>query len=397
MQSPARRSLLPAVPDLIMLSYTIAGQAMAPFIPLYAQDLGMNTGTIGLLLGVPGLAAVLVSVFAAAWLARLGARRLLVSASLVGAVALLVVWVRGSALAFVLVMPLFWAVQPVIAIASQLLVVTRSAPQGRDQAVGMHAFYTALGNPIGPLLGSAAIHALGGIGSVFLVGAAATGIACLVALTAPDHGRADVARVPFLAGLRSLSILVRASLATIMIAEFCYVAWGTFFPLALEQAGRAPEAIGLIFAIYGVAISGVRPLLGRLVSRLRRPGVLALSLILVAAGLWVSTVPGSAPLVYASAVLLGFGFGLVFPITILLVTAEAAADQVGQLLAARFFAMTIGQMLGPVLIGAVAGYSLIGALAGVAVLGTATAVWALSLARFLTSPFLDTRKSAMLR
>jgi predicted MFS family arabinose efflux permease len=396
MTRPAPRLLAPTAADFVMLSYTIAGQTILPFVPLYAQQLGMSNRAIGVLLSLPGLGAVLATLVASVWLARVGARRLLLGASLVAFVSLVAVWRWTSVGALGLFVPLFWAVQPLIAIAVQVLVVMRGAVVGRDRAVGMHSFYQSLGTSLGPLLGSAAIAATGTVETVFLAAATASLAGAAITLRTPDLRPTDLASsMTVRAGLRAVPVTARVAILAILVAEFCYVAWGTFFPLALKGVGVRPEGIGLVFAIYGAAISASRVTLAWLVPRVGRLGVLVASLGLMAVGMWFSVAPGGSLMPYVAAVLLGLG-GLAFPITIVLVSAAAPPGGLGGLLAVRFLAITVGQMVGPVAAGIVAGASVGAALGAVAGLASATVVWVLWFRRQAGDTFLDTPKSAVL-
>jgi MFS family permease len=79
--------------------------------------------------------------------------------------------------------------------------------------------------------------------------------------------------------------------------------------------------------------------------------------------------------VVASVALIGLGFGLVYPITMVLATSGAEDSQLGGRLAARFTVMMVGGMLGPVVTGAAAAVSLSGAIAMLAVAAAAGAAW----------------------
>ncbi len=396
-RAAAPRTVLPAVPDLVMLSSTVAGAALTPFVPLYAQSLGMGERTIGVFMSALGFAALAASLFTAAWLGRLGPRRLAIWASALGAGAMLLVWAWRAAAIFTSALLVYWAAGPALAISVQMLVITRAGARGRDFAVGMHTFYASLGNTIGPLAASAVVHATGHVGSAFLVAVGASAVAAGVAFAAPRADRVDVARyTSFLDGVRTASSPARIGLAAIMLAEFSYIGWGTFFPLVLRAGGRSPAMIGLVFSVYGIMISVVRPLLARLAARFSQTGVLIASFLLFASGLGFAAVPASTPLVFGSAMLVGLAVGLAFPVTMLLVTRDVEEKRAGGLLATRFTSMMTGGVAGPLLTGMVAGYSLPAALGGVGALCGAAGLWILWRVRMFPRAFLDTRKSAML-
>ncbi|MDR7420233.1 MAG: MFS transporter, partial [Armatimonadota bacterium] len=316
MARPPARLLGPGLADLIMLSYTIAGQATLPYVPLYAQHLGLTPRAIGLLMSLPGLGAACASLVAGAWLARFGPRRLLVSASVIAFGSLVAVWLWTSAGAFVAFMPLFWTVQPLVAVASQVLVVARGTTVGHDRAVAAHSVYMSFGASLGPLLGSTVVAMTGRLASVFPAAAAMAAVAAAIARAAPAQPSAETTSgLPLGASLRAAPAIARTAMLAVLVAEFCYVAWGTFYPLALKSAGVAPGAIGVVFAVYGLAISLGRTAMSWGVARIGRLGVLIAAFALMTAGLWLSVMPGTGAVPYVAAVLLGLG-GLAFPITI---------------------------------------------------------------------------------
>jgi predicted MFS family arabinose efflux permease len=380
-----------------MLSYSIAGQATLPFVPLYAQQLGLGPRAIGLLLSLPGLGAVLASLVASAWLSRFGARRLLLGASIAAFGSLIAVWLWRSVGVFAVFMPLFWTVQPLVAVGVQVLVVTRGAAVGQDRAVGMHSVYMSFGASLGPLLGAAAVAATGRIETVFPAAAAMGAVSALIAARASDSpSREPVSGLPLRTSLRGASAATHVAIAAVLVAEFCYTAWGVFFPLALKGAGVNPGVIGVVFAVYGLAISLGRATMAWSVSRVGRLGTLIAAFGCMAAGLWFSTTPGARPLPYVAAVLLGLG-GLTFPVTIVLVSVAAPAGALGGLLAARFLAITIGQTAGPLVAGLVAGVGVTAVLGGVAGAASVTALLLVEIRRRMGDTFLDTPKSPVLR
>jgi MFS family permease len=392
----AVRRLLPAVPDLIQMLSTMASQATAPFVPLYAQTLGLGAGTIGLLVGGGGVTALAASLLAGTLLGSAGPRRLVLIGTAATAAGLTAVGTWPSVVVLFVVLPLVSAMQAIMAISSQTLVFLRTTPERVDQRAGMHTFYASLGLMLGPLAGAAAVRAAGALEVVFLLGAAIIGVALVVALAASAPGVIETSRPqPYLTDVLTMSPGARLAVVAVLIAEFTYVGWATFYPLALRAAGQSPEAIGLVFAMQGVVISLVRPGLATLVARLSRPGVLAVSFLVTAAGLLAATVPESGVLMVACAVLTGLGIGLAFPITMVMVSEGATGNRVGRLLSARFVTMMLGGVLGPSVTGLAAGWSVVGALGGVAGVAAVTGVIVLSAHR--RQAFLDTRKSAMLR
>jgi predicted MFS family arabinose efflux permease len=352
-----------------MLLWTTAAAALVPFVALRAKGLGMNPAAIGLLLGGPGLISLLTSLVADRVLAALGPRQLVLSGALVAAVALFVAGATRSVGLFALLLLVYWGVFPLIAVASQTLVVTTVGARGRDHAVGMHSFYTSLGHPIGPLLAATAVHTWSTEAAAFPVGAVVLIGGAVAALAVPRTGTPATVRTSLLGGLRAAPPDARTALWAVFVAQFCYDAWHAFYPLALADAGRSPGAIGVIFGGFGIVVPVVRPLLGRLAARIGRTRVLSVAFLCIAAGGGAAALPGNSAAVLACVILVGIGFGLVFPVTMLLATREAEGGAISRMLAARFCVMMSGGMLGPVTLGAIASRSLPAAMLAVAVAG----------------------------
>jgi len=359
-----------------MLAFIGSSQAMAPFIPLHAQQLGMSAGAIGLLLGGQGVAGLVASLAGGAWVGSIGPRRMAFWSSVVSLAALLALWRWPTIAVLAVTLSVVWAAGSLVGVASQTLVLTSDAGPRRDHIVGMHAFYASLGTTIGPLLGTASVRASGELTTVFLAAAIICGAAAPVSLLAAEHGTVDVARPSGLWGGGSLTTSAVLALGAVFTAEFVYVAWMTFYPLALTGWGHRPEFVGIIFAVHGVALSIVRPWLGAIVARSSRASIIVFSFVFFGLGLALAAVSKSAAVAVAAAVCTGIGVGFIFPLTMVLVTHDAVGERVARLLGLRFAIMTGGAMLGPVMIGVVAAAGLPAAMTATAAICGGAAVWA---------------------
>jgi MFS family permease len=359
-----------------MLAFIGSSQAMAPFIPLHAQQLGMSAGAIGLLLGGQGVAGLAASLAGGAWMGAIGPRRMAFWSSLVSFAALVALWRWPTIAMLAVTLSIVWAAGALVGVASQTLVLTSDAGPRRDHIVGMHAFYASLGTTIGPLLGTATVRAGGELSAVFLTAAVMCGLAAPVSLLAAKRSSVDVARPSGLWGVGRLTASAVLALGAVFTAEFVYVAWMTFYPLALDGWGHRPEFVGVIFTVHGIALSLVRPWLAAIVARSSRAGIIVLSFVVFGAGLALAAVSKAAPTALAAAVLTGVAVGFIFPLTMVLVTHEAVGERVARLLGLRFAIMTGGAMLGPVVIGGVAAAGLPAAMAATAALCGVATLWA---------------------
>jgi len=363
----------------IVLIFVAAVQAVVPFIPLQARDLGFGAATLGVLVGAQGLGALLMSLPGAVWIDAVGPAKFAFVGSLATGLTLAALAFWPSTLSLVLAVLTLGAAQTVVGMAGQMLVVAATARNKQDRAISFHFFFVSLGLVAGPLLSASILRAGGSIQQVFLAAGLACTVCGIVALSAFGVVRLNVApRGDSSTGMLPLSPGIRVALVATFVTEFSYIVWATFFPLAMQGAGYSPAFIGFAFSLRGLAIASVRPALPLLLSRYTRLRALAASLIALSGGLMLSAVPFSSALSLAAALLFGVAVGLAIPIPLTLLVSENAVWSLGRLLGLRTFVNKAGYMLGPVLLGPVAGRTLGGALGIVAVMCAATGIWVLS-------------------
>jgi len=180
-----------------------------------------------------------------------------------------------------------------------------------------------------------------------------------------------------LEGLRAIPVQAIHGLYAVGIAEFCYAGWITYFPLAMNAVGFPAEIVGALFAASGIATIVIRPVLYGIVRAISQPGALALAFGLIGGGAGMSLVLKHIIAAVGSAVLFGLGFGLIFPLTLVLATAAVPRDSAGRVLGARLVAGKFGQMIGPPLLGVFARVHLGVAMAAVAAIAAGAAIWVL--------------------
>ncbi len=368
---------LPSRSSLLIVLFVIGWQAALPFIPVIAQDLGMDEATIGLLIGIQGVAGLLAIFPTGAWLPRFGAHRFAQGAAAGGFAAWLALWLWPSIPVFFVALPLLGACQMMIFMASQMHVVTSSSEATRDHSVGMFLFYTSVGVTLGPLFGSLGVRTTGDLHTALLVALVAGGLALVSVFGLPPAPRtAPLPAQKLLGWITPWTHNIRVSLVTTGIGDFLYVSWSILFPLALTTAGHAPALIGTAFAVRGVTTMLVRPILGALVGRFSRDGLMAVSLFALGGGFWISmALAASRSLSLAGSALFGLGTGLAFPLSLLLLTADVSDERIAGLLGLRQFVGKLGQIAGPVATGVLVAASQGVTIAVVAVVGAGTGLW----------------------
>lgn len=373
---------LPSTPLLVIVAFMVGWHAVMPFVALYGVELGLDVGEIGLLLSAQVGASLLASLLVIHWIEAVVPRSLALWSSAAAVMTILLMASWQTALAAFVALPILGAVQTLITIACQVSIVGNAEEHQHVRIWGSYSLFTSLALVSGPALASAAIHINGSVSAAFYLAAAFAGFAALLSVRLPKSQSAP--RSPskrVLEGLRSIPVQAFHGLYAVGIAEFCYAGWITYFPLAMSTAGFSAQTVGAVFAASGIATTVIRPVFSGVVRVISLPGALALAFGLIGLGAAMSLVLRHIIFAVGSAVLFGLGFGLIFPLTLVLATAVVPRDSVGRVLGARLVAGKFGQMIGPPLLGVFARVHLGVAMAAVATIATGAVIWVLQRAQ----------------
>jgi MFS family permease len=318
-----------------------------PRIPEVRDRLGVDNGTLGLVLLGAGLGGLGGSVLSGLVVHRLGSRRVTIAA--------------GCSLCvvapFVAVVPSPWLLLAVLVVAGcfdALTDIGMNAQAVQAQRCGprsvMNRFHAgwSLGSVVGTLLGSAAAAAGLGVGTHLLVVEAALIGGLLTARRWLDLHDEPPERLPAAAGgdrsrrpaRRSGAGLLIAGLAlATAIAEATPMEWAAVFLTDELAAGAGAAGTGVV--VYAAAMFGGRVVGDHAIDRFGSAAVLTGAVGLVAAGLVVAVAAGTATLAMAGFALWGLGVSVLFPML------YGAGGNLPGLPAAQGLAlMTIGQRIG---------------------------------------------------
>lgn len=285
---------------------------LLPTAPFRVLELGGSTVAAGLFLGLLTYASAFSAPLTGALADRMGRRRILIVCSLAIAVFSLlyaVVPTYRLMLALVVVHGLFWSGL----LSASAAYTTDIVPSNRRaEGLGYWGLATVLAVAVAPGLGLW-VFEHGGWRLLCLESAglnvAMAGIACALP-SEPRHapGRRDAVRGTLLEW-RALALSF-----TLFLYSFGYGGITSFIALYADRNGVAPRA--LYFTVFAVVIVATRPFLGRFADRVGYRRVLVPCLALVVAAYALLALGGSRPLLVASAVLFGIGFGSAYPVFI---------------------------------------------------------------------------------
>ncbi|WP_026922526.1 MFS transporter [Glycomyces arizonensis] len=295
--------------------FTVMTAEMLPvgLLTPIGAELGVSTGTAGLMVAVPGLVAAVAAPVSTVLTGRADRRRVLLGlAALVAAANFGAALATGFGLmlaARVLVglsIGAFWSVAGGIALR---LVPASAVPRATAAVYGGIGAATVLGVPAGTFIGGhlgwrAALAVLGGLSL-----AAFAAIAALV----PKLPSTGAVRFASLARMARANAGVRTGLAlTFLIVAGHFVAY-TYVREILEASGIAGGAVSGLLMAFGAAALGATAASGALIGTRLRATLVALAAAMSLAMALMALAVGDVFSAAAVLVLWGAGYGLVSP------------------------------------------------------------------------------------
>jgi MFS family permease len=307
----AQRLFTPRFFLMCGFSFTVFLSAfqLLPVAPYRILALGGTAAVAGLFLGLLTYSSAVSAPLTGSLADRLGPRRILLVASLAITVFSLIYAVLPSyplMLGLVIVHGLFWSGL----LSASAAYVTGLVPASRRaEGMGYWGLSTVLAVSVAPTLGLW-VYSHGGWTAMCVEAAALNLLMAFIAWRLP----ADALRDPDVRPLATRSLLewrVLVVSASLFMYSFGYGGLTSFIALYTDANGVTPRA--LYFTLFSLTIVLTRPFIGRFADRAgyRRVFLPSVGLVVIAFGLLALS--GSRPMLIASAVVFGAGFGSAYP------------------------------------------------------------------------------------
>ena len=283
------------------VAFFIAGLAMAawaPLVPYAKARIGVDDGTLGLLLLALGAGSLVTMPLTGAIAARYGCRRVILLASAVVCAVLPLLAHCSSATSMALSLFVFGAAIGTIDVAINIQAVIVERASGRALMSGFHGFFS-----VGGIAGAGLVSALLWLHATPLV--AALSVAVVLALLILLGGRGllrygdDGHGGSMFVMPHGIVILIGALCCVVFLAEGAMLDWSAL--LLVSGRGVEPRVAGLGYAVFALAMTIGRFNGDRIVQRFGARRVMALGGACAAAGFLLA-----ALLPWAWTTLLGF-------------------------------------------------------------------------------------------
>ena len=323
---------------------------------LYAIELGASASTIGLLIGLYGLAPLFLSVKAGQIADRVGTYWpvMLGSAGIAAGLAI-PYFFRGLPVLYVsaLVMGMSMVF---LNISLQYLVASLGGAEQRTRNVSMQSLAIATGAMIGPLLVGFSIDHRGHVPTFLYLAllVAASTIAWMACRRVVPHS-GSTEKPQSSGGVRDL--LALPDLRRVMIVSGLVVAgvdlYTFFMPIYGHSIGLSATAIGVVLGAFAAATFVVRIALPKLLRRWGEEQVMTGSMYIAGATFLLFPFVQSMALLLPLSFVLGLGLGCGQPLSQIMTHNRSPAGRAGEALGLRFSVVNLTHMLIPLVFGAV--------------------------------------------
>ena len=331
----------------------MATSTWAPMVPFAKTHLGVDEGTLGLILLALGAGSMVAMPLAGVAIHYWGSRPVIVGAVVVACGTLPALAIHVTPLLLGSTLLVFGAALGAMDVAMNAQAIAVQHATGRSIMSGFHAFFS-----VGGLLGAAVMTALLRAGVSLLTAAGSIAVALLAlglsqqARFLPDHGAAAGSGFKLVPSARVL--LIGALCFISFLAEGAVLDWSAVFLRELRQVDLSMAGIG--YAAFSVAMIVGRLTGDEVTNRLGTTRVLQVGASLCAAGFaCVALIPDTAAAL-AGFVAVGLGAANIVPV-LFSASGRVPGVPAGVALATVTTIAYAGLLIGPALIGFLADHT----------------------------------------
>jgi len=326
--------------------------AILSALPIYlVGDLHASKMQVGIVVGVYTIASVIVRPFSGFALDKFGRRTIFLSGLIIYSLLFagyLVAITMTSIILLRFAQGLAWGFTTV---SGSTIAVDNIPVSKRGEGIGYFALSTTLGMSVGPVIGLFVCH-LWGYTAMFVSG-------CIISIASLSCAYAIHLRKRFLVGKRIQlnwnSLFEKNSIRPSINVFITMIAYGGLLSfIALYGRELGIQNSSLYFLIFSVGIAAARLTAGKEFDRNGPGKIITLCLMLLIIGFPLLALAKNAILFYISAIIIGFGNGVIFPTFQSMVNNLADSLHRGVANSTLYTAVDLGMGLGMIMAGIIA-------------------------------------------
>jgi MFS family permease len=333
---------------LATLASFLAIGAVLPILPRYVHGpIGAGDVAVGVVIGAYAISAIVMRPWAGRAVDRRGRRPIAIVGALMMALGGALLFVRAGVPGLVVARLVVGIGEALVFTAGSVWSIDLAPGARRAQMVGLFGLSVWGGLSLGPAIGEA-LDALAGYEAVWAFAALSPLVGALIATRLPGTRPAPAPRT-------RQPLIAREALGpgfALALANVGYATMAGFVGLLLAE-GRGGHG-ALVFVVFAISIVLTRLLLGRTPDRLGAKRSAVLAALGQAAGLAIVAVAPSWEVAAVGAMVMGWGFSLMYPGLALIVVDRVGEDRRGAALGTLTAAFDLGFGIGGPLAGALA-------------------------------------------
>jgi MFS family permease len=324
-------------------------------ISLTAIHHGATPFTVGVVMSLLTVVAMLLAVRWGRWVDRIGVRGPMFAGAAAIVAAMVLAWAMPRLETLFVASPLAGSGFFLFHIAAGQAAAVIGRPQDRVRNFGLLALAYSTSGFLGPVLAGFAIDGIGHRNAMLSLSVAA--LATVVALTALRVDTPDRLPAPAQQGERRIADFLRIPgfRLVFIVSGALSMTWDLFafvIPIHGSQIGLSASTIGIVLGAFGAAVFVVRLVVPLLGPRLDEWRVLIAAMVLSGVTLLAFPLVEGVPLLMALAFVLGIGLGGTQPLIMALLYEKAPEGRGAEVLSVRTWLINFSQTSAPLASGA---------------------------------------------
>ncbi|MEQ7922416.1 MFS transporter [Xanthomonas sp. WHRI 1810A] len=295
------------------IAFFIAGfslAAWAPLVPYAKARIGLDEGTLGLLLLCLGVGSIIAMPLAGALAARFGCRSVLIASTALVCLCLPLLATVSSLTLMVATLFVFGAGMGALdcTVNIQAIIVERAS--GKTMMSGFHGLFS-----VGGFVGAASVAAMLSLGASPLISMLVVAMFCVIALLkAAPHllNYGSVSRGPAFAIPHGIVLFIGLLCFTVFLTEGAMLDWSAVFLSA--QRGVETSYAGLGYAVFATTMTIGRLFGDPVVRRVGGPRIILIGGLCASAGLALATLVPTWEAALLGYALVGAGCSNIVPV-----------------------------------------------------------------------------------
>ena len=327
-----------------------------PLVPLIAERLGAGPSMMGVVVGMFSLLSLFLAIPMGSLVDRFGVKRILavgVCCNIASAIVLLVADTVTELILAQVTLGLAFLLQVV---GCQAYISNLQIRSNVEKGFGQLTFGAAIGQSLGPVAGGLlVVHS--GYRAAFTISLVVSLLGLAVLRLKDDQLAArNIARRSIIPELRQVvRLVVEPKIVYVLIFSFVVMfavsLRTSFLPIFLRNQSMSEAGIGLIIAFLALIATLVRFFFARLCTIFDRKSIILLSTAAVGIGTLLIPVLPSITGVCFAVLLIGLGFGVAQPLSMLMLSELRPPGSAGLIMGLRFTVITLATLVSPVVSG----------------------------------------------